>query len=68
MFWKKDHLPRIAFREQRNGVRRYFVEVWACYESGCMYSQDTKEYELLEDAKKELKRITDEEIVRCGVI
>ena len=66
--FKKDRKPRIAYREQRNGVRKYYVEVWACYESGCMWSQDSKETENLEEAKKALKEITDKEVVGYGVL
>ena len=68
MFWKKDRLPRIAYREQRNGVRKYFVEVWASYETGNYYSQDSAEFDSLEDAQKTLKNITDREIVKCGEV
>lgn len=60
--------PRIAFREQRNGVKHYYVEVWACYESGCMWSQGSKETTSLKTAHKYLKEITDKEIVSYGVI
>jgi len=68
IFKKKDRKPRIAFREQRNGVRRYYVEVWSCYESGCMYSQDSVETTSLEEAQELLKKISDKEIIGYGVI
>jgi protocatechuate 3,4-dioxygenase beta subunit len=64
----KDHKPRIAFNEQRNGVRHYYVEVWACYESGCMYSKESETTTSLPKAQKMLKKITDEEFIKSGVI
>lgn len=64
MSWfRKDRKPRIAYRLQRDGTRIYFVEVWACYESGCMWSQDSKETTSLKTAHKYLKEITDKEII-----
>ena len=66
--FKKDKTPRIAYREQRDGTRRYYVEVWACYESGCMWSQDSRETTDLEEAKTMLKEISDKEIIGYGVI
>ncbi len=66
--FKKDRKPRIAYREQRNGVKKYYVEVWSCYEGGCMWSQDSKETEDLEEAKEMLKQITDKEIILYGVL
>jgi hypothetical protein len=64
----KDKTPRIAFREQRNGVRRYYVEVWASYDTGSMWSQDSIETTDIEEAKKLLQEIRDKEIVACGVL
>ena len=64
----KNRKPRLAFREQRNGIKRYFVEVWACYESGCMWSQESREIENFEDAKKVLKEISDKKIIGYGII
>ncbi len=66
--FKKDRKPRIAYREQRNGVRKYYVEVWACYEGGCMWSQDSKETEDIKEAEKMLREISDKEIVNYGII
>lgn len=68
IFTKKEHLPRIAYRQQRDGTKIYFVEVWSCYESGCQYSQESKETKLLNVAKAYLKKISDEEIVKMGVL
>lgn len=67
-FFSKDKKPRIAFREQRNGVKKYYVEVWACYESGCMWSQDSEETESMAEAREMLKQISDKEIVGYGHI
>ena len=66
--FKKDRKPRIAYREQRNGVRKYYVEVWACYESGCMWSQYSKETEDIKEAEKMLREISDKEIVNYGIL
>ncbi|MDD5077198.1 MAG: hypothetical protein PHS18_08915 [Sphaerochaetaceae bacterium] len=66
--FKKDRKPRIAYREQRNGVRKYYVEVWACYESGCIWSQDSKETEDIKEAEKMLREISDKEIVNYGIL
>ena len=66
--FKKDRKPRIAYREQRNGVRKYYVEVWACYECGCMWSQDSKETEDIKEAEKMLREISDKEIVNYGIL
>jgi len=68
MFKKKDKKPRIAFREQRNGVREYYVQVWASYPSGSMWSQESKTTRDIEEAKRLLKKITDEEIIGHGVL
>lgn len=68
LFSKRDRLPRIAYREQRNGVKHYYVESWKCYESGCYYLQDSAETTSYEKAQKMLKEITDKEIVKYGVI
>ena len=67
-FFKKNRRPRIAYKEQRNGVRLYYIETWQCYTSGCMWSQDSEETEDLEEAKKMLIEITDKEIIKYGVI
>ncbi len=68
IFTRKDRKPRIAYREQCNGTKNYYVEVWACYESGCMWSQDSPETTDIKKAQKMLKEITDKEIVRYGVL
>lgn len=68
IFRKKERRPRIAYREQRDGTRHYYIEVWACYESGCMYSQKTETTKSLEKAQRWLKTITDTEIINHGVI
>jgi hypothetical protein len=68
IFKREDKTPRSAFREQRNGVKIYYVEVWASYESGSMWSQESKVTTDLEEAKKLLQEIRDKEIVACGVL
>lgn len=67
LFKKKDRKPRIAYDEQRNGVKHYYVETWNCYGiAGCMWSQNSKKTTDIKEAKKILKDITDEEIVKYG--
>ena len=68
IFKRKDREPRIAYRLQRDGAKLYYVEVWACYESGCMWSQDSKETKSLKTAQKLLKEISDKEIIGYGVV
>jgi hypothetical protein len=63
IFSKKDRKPRLAYRLQRDGTKIYFVESWQCYESGCMWSQNSQETKSLKTAQKYLKEITDKEIV-----
>lgn len=67
-FFKREHKPRIAYREQRNGVRRYYIQTYNCYESGCMWSQNSKETEDLKEAERMLKEFCDKEIIKCGII
>lgn len=68
IFKKEEKTPRLAYKEQRNGVRIYYVQVWACYESGCMWSQDSKETTDIAEANTMLKEIRDKEIVSHGVL
>jgi hypothetical protein len=68
LFKTKEHLPRIAFKVFRDGTRLYFVETWKCYESGCYYSQDSKEVKTLKEAEKIRKEISDKEVVEYRVI
>ena len=37
IFKFRDKKPRIAFREQRDGTKHYFVETYKVYESGGGY-------------------------------
>lgn len=67
-FLKRDKKPRIAFRQQRDGTRKYFVESWHCYESGCFYGQESKEVDTLEEAQALLQEISDKEVVSYGVV
>ena len=67
-FTREDKKPRIAFREQANGVKQYYVEVWACYESGYMWSQDSKITLSLEDAERELQQRLNTQIVETGFL
>ena len=62
IFSKKDRKPRIAYKLLRDGTRLYFVEVWACYESGCMWSQSSVRTTSIKTARKLLKEISDKEI------
>jgi hypothetical protein len=68
IFKYKDKKPRIAFREQRDGTRHYFVETWKCYESGCSYFQESEETTSIEKAEKMLEKITNKEIVGYGIV
>lgn len=68
IFSRKDRKPRIAYREQRNGVKHYYVETWECYPDGCDYYQDSRETTSLKKAEQMLKKITDEEIIGRGII
>ncbi len=67
-FFNKDRKPRIAYREQRNGVKQYFIEVWGDDGAGSRFMQDSKLTESLEEAEKMLKEISDKEIVEGGII
>lgn len=66
-FFKKKE-PRIAFEQRRDGGVTYFVETWKCYESGCMWSQESKRTDDLDEAKKMLEEIRNKEIVRRGAL
>lgn len=68
MFGKKDRTPRIAYRKQRDGTKIYYVETWKCYESGCMWGQESPETKSLPKAQKMLKEISDKEIVGWGTL
>lgn len=68
IFKKKDKKPRIAYIEQRNGTRRYYVEVWSYYGFGWGWMQVSKETEDLEEAKKMSKEIYDKDIVASGIL
>lgn len=68
IFKFRDKKPRIAFREQRDGTRHYFVETYKIYESGGGYYQDSPETRSLKKAKKMLEDITNKEIVSHGVL
>ena len=68
IFKKKERKPRIAFREQRDGKRRYFIESYGCFGMDCFYSQNSKEVETLDEAQQLLRDITDKEIVNIGTI
>lgn len=63
-FKKKEKKPRIAYREQRDGTKIYFVETWQCYPNGCFYSQNSKETTNLGEARKMLKQLSEREIVK----
>jgi hypothetical protein len=69
LFKKQDRPPRIAYREQRDGTKNYYVEVWGTYD--CLdyyYMQDSKETTSLEEAQKMLQEIANKEIVRHGIV
>ena len=66
--FKKDRKPRIVFVENRAGIKTYYVETYKCYESGCMYSQESLETKDLEKAQEWLEIITNNEIIKFGVL
>lgn len=68
IFKREDKKPRIAYRLQRDGTKVYYVERWCLYPDGYMWSQDSPETKSLSQAKRYLKKITDEEIVGWGVV
>jgi len=69
IFKRKEKEPRIAFREQRDGIRRYFVEIYDTYDGlDYYYMQNSSETTDIVEAEKMLKEITDKQIIRYGVI
>jgi len=67
-FKKKDHLPRIAWRETRAGKREYCIEQWKFREYGALYIRTTEWFRTQEEAQNNLKVLTDQEYIKFGYI